>query len=256
MTGFADHFSRDSSAYAKFRPVYPPELFQWLATLPARQSVAWDCGTGTGQAATMLTPYFTQVIASDASRAQIKAADRSTRVRYFAALGEASSLAPARVDLVTVAQALHWIDRERFYQELDRVTAPGGALAIWTYGIFRSAPDIDAVVTRFYRDTVGPYWPPERVHVESGYRGIDIPIAEVRSPGFDIEGRLTLGELLGYVRTWSAVGRYIAARGNDPVPELEQELRPVWGDPARAQRLIWPLSVRAGRFRRAGTVIA
>src|SRR6185503_1210966 len=77
MTGFADHFSRDSSAYAKFRPVYPPELFQWLATLPARQSVAWDCGTGTGQAATMLTPYFTQVIASDASRAQIKAADRS-----------------------------------------------------------------------------------------------------------------------------------------------------------------------------------
>src|SRR5687768_3151740 len=75
MTGFADHSSRDSSGYAKFRPKYPAALFEWLATLPPRQSVAWDCGTGTGQAATMLTRYFAQVMASDPSRAQLEAAD-------------------------------------------------------------------------------------------------------------------------------------------------------------------------------------
>lgn len=256
MTGFADHFSRDSAAYAKFRPVYPPELFQWLATLPARRATAWDCGTGTGQAAAMLTPYFSRVLASDPSRAQVKSADRSTGVRYFAALGESSALAPARVDLVTVAQALHWIDRDRFYHELDRITAPGGALAIWTYGIFRSTPELDAVIGRFYRDTVGPYWPPERAHVESGYRNIEIPITEVASPAFHIEGRLTLDDLLGFIRTWSAVGRYIAVRGADPTVELERELRRVWGDPARTLRLVWPLSVRAGRWRRAGPVAA
>ena len=249
MTGFANHFSRDSSAYAKFRPTYPPALFEWLATVPAGRAIAWDCGTGTGQAATMLTPHFSTVVASDPSRAQVKAADRSTGVRYFAALGESCAIAPGRIDLVTVAQALHWIDRERFYRELDRVMAPGGALAIWTYGIFRSTPDIDAVVGRFYRHTVGPYWPAERAHVESGYRMIDIPIAPVSPPPFSIEGRLTLDELLGFVRTWSAVGRYIAARKADPVVRLEQDLHEVWGDRETPRLLIWPLSVRAGRWR-------
>jgi SAM-dependent methyltransferase len=249
MTGFADHFSRDSSAYAKFRPTYPPALFEWLATLPASRSVAWDCGTGTGQAAVMLTPHFSTVVASDASRAQVKAADRSTGVRYFAALGESCAIAPERIDLVTVAQALHWIDRERFYRELDRVMAPGGALAIWTYGIFRSTPDIDAVVGRFYQHTVGSYWPAERAHVESGYRTIDIPIAQVSPPPFRIEERLTFDELIGFIRTWSAVGRYIAALKTDPVVQLEQDLHAVWGDRDTPRLLVWPLSVRAGRWR-------
>jgi SAM-dependent methyltransferase len=253
MTGFADHFSRDSSAYAKFRPTYPPALFGWLATLPAKRSVAWDCGTGTGQAARLLTPYFGRVVASDPSRAQVKAADRGTGARYFAALGETSALATERVDLVTVAQALHWIDRDRFYRELDRVTAPGGALAIWSYGIFQSTPEIDAIVGRFYRDTVGPYWPAERVHVETGYRTIDIPIDEVPSPSFSIEGRLTLPQLLGFIRTWSAVGRYMADRKTDPVVELERELGAVWGDPDETHLLVWPLSLRAGRWRRGLT---
>lgn len=254
--GFADHFSRDSSGYAKFRPKYPAALFEWLATLPPRQSVAWDCGTGTGQAATMLTRHFAQVVASDPSRTQLEAADRSTDVRYFAALGESSALAPKRVDLVTVAQALHWMDRERFYRELDRVTAPDGAVAIWTYGIFESSPDIDTIIARFYRHTVGPYWPAERVFVESGYRTIDIPIAEVPSPSFSMEGRLTLPQLLGFIRTWSAVGRFMADRKIDPVVALERELREAWGDPDRTHLLVWPLSVRAGRWRGSTPVAA
>lgn len=256
MTGFVDHFSRDSSSYAKFRPSYPPALFEWLATLPARRSVAWDCGTGTGQAARMLRPYFSSVVASDPSRTQLQAADRSTGAKYFAAAGEASALASGRVDLVTVAQALHWIDRERLYRELDRVTAPGGAVAIWTYGIFRSTPEIDAVIGRFYRETVGRYWPAERVHVESGYRTIDIPIAEVPAPPFSIEASLTLGELLGFIRTWSAVGRYMAALKADPVVELERELRELWTEPAARRPLVWPLAVRAGPWRGSTPVAA
>ena len=256
MTAFADHFSRDPASYAKFRPRYPAALFEWLATLPAGRSVAWDCGTGTGQAATMLTPHFERVVASDPSRAQVKAADQTAGVHYFAALGESSALASKRVDLVTVAQALHWIDLERFYRELDRVTAPGAAVAIWTYGIFRSTPDIDAVVGRFYQDTVGPYWPAERAYVESGYRKIEIPIAEEPSPGFSIEQTLTLPQLLGYVRTWSAVGRFMAERKIDPVIELERELREIWGEVGLAHRLKWPLVVRAGRWRGSTSVAA
>lgn len=248
MSGFADHFSRDPVAYARFRPGYPPELFAWLATLPARRSVAWDCGTGTGQAAALLTAHFDLVVGSDPSRAQLAAADRSSGARYFAGSSESSALAAKRVDLVTVAQALHWFDRDRFYREVDRVIAPGGAFAAWSYGVLRSTPAVDAVIAHFYDQTVGPWWPPERALVENGYRDITIPIEEAAAPPFAIEARLTLEELLGYIRTWSAVGRFIAGKGYDPIPELGEALGPVWGDPAVGREISWPLTVRAGRW--------
>jgi SAM-dependent methyltransferase len=248
MTRFADHFSRDSVAYARFRPRYPAELFAWLATLPAGRAIAWDCGTGTGQAAALLTPHFDLVVASDPSRAQLAAADRTTGARYFAGSGEWNALGAHRVDLVTAAQALHWFDRDRFYPEVSRVLAPGGAFAAWSYGVLRSTPAVDRVIARFYGETVGPWWPPERALVEGGYRDIAIPIAEVAAPRFAIEARLTLEELLGYIRTWSAVGRFIAARGHDPIPELGERLQPVWGEPSAARTITWPLTVRAGRW--------
>lgn len=248
MSGFADHFSRDSVAYARFRPSYPPELFAWLATLPAGRSVAWDCGTGTGQAAMLLTAHFDLVVGSDRSRTQLAAADRTSGARYVAGSSEASALAGHRVDLVTVAQALHWFDRERFYREVSRVIASGGAFAAWSYGLFRSSPGVDRVIARFYEETVGPWWPPERALVEKGYQNIPIPIAEVAAPPFSIEARLTKDELLGFIRTWSAVGRFIADQGHDPIPELGEALGPVWGEPSAPRQITWPLTVRAGRW--------
>jgi len=246
--GFKDLFSRDSNAYAKFRPRYPAPLFDWISRLPAQRRLAWDCATGNGQSATMLAPHFERVVASDASLAQLRAADRADRVHYFAASGEHSALAPARVDLVTVAQAFHWLDHPGFYAEVDRVLAPGGAVAIWSYALLRSTPEIDAVLQEFYEGVVGSYWLPERRLVEQGYRSIPIPIAEVSAPEFVLEGMLTLAQFIGYIRTWSAVGRYIAARGHDPVEGFIQVLAPVWGDPDRPHRIVWPVSVRAGRW--------
>jgi len=246
--GFRDHFSRDSSAYARFRPRYPAELFGWLAALAPGQATAWDCATGSGQAATMLGPHFARVIATDASRDQLRAAAAAPRVHYVAALGEVCPLGPGRVDLVTVAQALHWLDLHRVYAEVSRVIVPGGVFAVWCYGLLRSTPALDAAIFRFYRDVVGAYWPKERAEVETGYRNIEIPIEEVPAPPFAIEAVLTLPELAGYIRTWSAVGRYVAARGADPMEAFLRELEPLWGDPAASRPVAWPLSIRAGRW--------
>jgi SAM-dependent methyltransferase len=217
--------------------------------LPARRALAWDCGTGSGQAAVALARHFGRVVATDASSAQVKAARRAERVCYAAALSEASGLRSGSADLVTVAQALHWFDRDRFYREVRRVLAPGGVLAIWTYGIFRSIPELDRIMDAFYQGTVGPFWPPERILVEQGYRTIDIPIDDVPVPRLEIEADLTLAGVLGFVRTWSAVGRYIAAHQRDPVAALAVELGAAWGDPEVPRRLVWPLGIRAGRLR-------
>lgn len=249
---FADHFSRDSRAYARFRPRYPAALFDWVAGLPAGHRVVWDCGTGNGQAATMLAPHFGLVAASDPSVAQLQAAEPHPGVRYFAATERASALRGGRVDLVTAAQAFHWFDPAAFFKEVDRLLAPGGALAVWCYSTLIAPPEIDPVIRHFYHETVGPWWPADRWKVDDGYRHCDFPIDEAAMPAMAIESALTLPALLGYVRTWSAVGRFVQEQGRDPVVELEAALGPVWGNPDTEQPIRWPIAMRAGRWRGLG----
>ncbi|HEV8149604.1 MAG TPA: methyltransferase domain-containing protein [Gemmatimonadales bacterium] len=220
--------------------------------MPAARRLAWDCATGNGQAARMLAPHFALVAASDASLPQLRLATRLPGVCYFAALGEANALAAQRVDLVSVAQAFHWLDHERFYAEVDRVAAPGAALALFGYGRLRTTAALEAMINRFHDETVGPYWPAERRLVEQGYRGFTIPIEEVPAPLLAIEGNLSLPELLGYLRTWSAVGRYLAVHGQDPVEALAAELASEWGKPATPRKIVWPLFIRAGRWLGSG----
>jgi len=245
---FKDHFAPVAASYVDFRPHYPPALFAWLATLAPRRDLAWDCAAGSGQASSDLAAHFARVVATDASPAQIDAASPHPRIEYRVAPAEASGLPDASVDLVTVAQALHWFDLTGFYAEVRRVRRPGGVLAVWTYGVLTVAgAEVDALVQRFYHDTVGPYWPPERAHVENGYRSLPFPFVEIAAPPFAMEASWTLPQLLGYFRSWSATGRFAAANGCDPVTLLEEQLAPLWGEEGQGRKVIWPLSLRVGR---------
>jgi SAM-dependent methyltransferase len=252
---FSDHFSGVASEYAEYRPLYPDALFDWLAGLAPRRDLAWDCATGSGQAAVALAARFDRVVATDASAGQIAAATRYPRVEYRVAPAEASGLQPGSVDTLTVAQALHWFDRPAFYAEARRVLRRDGVVAAWTYGHPSiDEPRADAVLQRFYSRTVGPYWPPERALVDAAYRTIEFPFAEVEPPAFEMETRWTLDSLVGYAATWSAVTRFRAATGEDPMPDFAAALEAAWGDPGLARRIAWPLALRVGRWEARGGV--
>jgi SAM-dependent methyltransferase len=245
---FEDHFSAGSADYAAFRPRYPEELFDFIASLPMCRRVAWDCATGSGQAALPLAERFARVIATDASAEQLAHAERHSRVEYARALAHESGIAGGSVDLVTVAQALHWFPFHSFFGEVRRVLAPGGAIACWCYGRLTVDRAIDPVIEHYHSVTCGPYWPPERRHVEDGYANIAFPFDDIVAPGsWFIEQPMSLDRLAGYLRTWSASRRLAAAIGEDPVGTVVAELRPRWG-PASSVRVVrWPLSIRAGR---------
>jgi len=222
---FADHFSGVSAAYAAFRPRYPDDLFDFLARVTPAHGDVWDAGTGTGQAAVGLARHFNHVIATDASASQIEHATPDPRVSYRVCPAEASGLEDASVDLVTVAQALHWFDRSRL----------------------EIAPPIDAIIRHFYSGIVGPYWPPERRITEERYQTIEFPFAELTAPNFVIEQVVTLDDVAGYIRTWSATRAFVKHHRRDPVDRLVSELTRTWGAPQQSRLARWPVAMRLGR---------
>jgi len=243
--GFKDHFSDRPGEYAEARPTYPAPLFDWLATLAPADGMVWDCASGSGQAAVELAARFARVIATDASAGQIAQGAKRANIEYRVAPAEDSGLPDASVDLVTVAQALHWFDFDRFYAEVRRVLKPGGVVCAWCYGLQRVEPRIDEIIGRFYEGVVGPHWPPERRHIDSMYATVPFPFARIEAPGFEMLHEWTRERFLAYVRTWSAVKRFVAAEGRDPVDLLEGELDGVW-DAGATKMVRWPLGVMAG----------
>ncbi|MBI1841987.1 MAG: class I SAM-dependent methyltransferase [Verrucomicrobia bacterium] len=245
---FHDHFSSIANRYAEFRPHYPAELYDYLATLVSRGSTVWDCAAGSGQATGGLAERFENIIATDASREQIESAKPLRNVAFRVALAEQSGLPDASMDLITVAQALHWFDLPRFYAEAGRVLRPGGALAVWAYGVTTIEGDaVNALAQHFYANVVGPYWPPERRLVEEGYRGIPFPFVEITPPPLRMEARWTLDQLIGYFTTWSATNRCMKSTGLNPIEPLSAELSRIWGDPGAARLVTWPMALRVAR---------
>ncbi|HXD47779.1 MAG TPA: methyltransferase domain-containing protein [Gemmatimonadaceae bacterium] len=244
-----DHFSAVAGAYAAFRPSYPPELFEYIASIAQRRRRAWDCGAGSGQATLALAEVFDEVAASDLSGEQIALAPAHPRVGWFVAAAEAAPLADGSIDLVAVAQALHWFDHARFYDEVRRVAAPGAAIAAWSYGPPTIDGDVGAVLDRLMFETLRDDWPPGRRFVEQHYQAIPFPFERMAAPVLELAREWTVDEVIGYARSWSGTVRYIKRVGVDPVEAIEPALRGVWGRPSR-RAITWPLTMLAGRVTR------
>lgn len=244
MAGFKDYFSGVSSSYRDFRPHYPKALFEHLADIAPSRSTAWDCATGNGQAARMLAQQFDRVIATDASENQIRNAETVDGVTYSVAAAESTAIEPRSIDLVSVAQALHWFDLKAFEQEVRRVCKPNGVLAVWSYALLQSTPTVDAVIEKLYDGVLGDYWTEERRIVEQGYKDVTLSFKALESPSFAMRAEWSLAHMLGYISTWSAAKRYEERNGNDPVLLIAEELADAWGDSRSQLKVRWPLTVK------------
>ncbi len=245
---FKDHFSTHSAAYAAHRPTYPAALVDWLAAQCPARDAALDVGCGSGQLSVLLADRFRSVTGIDASAAQLAQAEKRANVDYRVAPAEHTGVADRCVDLVTAAQAAHWFDRPAFYAEAKRVGRKDAVLALITYNVATIDEEIDPVVKHFYKHVAGPYWPPDRRHVEEGYRSFDFPFEELAPPPFAIEVTWREPEVFAYVDTWSAVRGLEKAHGRAPVEEFHRDLQAAWGDPERARVVRFPLSMRVGRM--------
>jgi len=245
---FHDHFSRDSEGYAKYRPRYPPALFEWLASTIDARELAWDCATGNGQAAVGLATWFTRVVASDASIGQLRHATPLPNIEYRHADAESSGLETHSADLVTCAQAVHWLSRDRFFAEARRVLRARSVIAVWGYHIpLVRETTIDAAIRHFHDEVIGPYWPSERQLVLDRFTSIEFPFDELAAPDFQMRCAWTLDSFAAYLGTQSATERYRRANGADPVPGLVARIEVLWGGRDRVRDVHFPVFMRAGR---------
>ena len=240
-----DLFSRQAEGYAQYRPQYPQALFDYILQFVPDRKLAWDCGTGNGQTAFVLSRYFDHVIATDISRRQLLYAIPSPRISYRVEPEGRTSIPDASVGLVTASQALHWFDIEGFFEEARRVTMPGGVLATWVYGLLRVDPLVDKQIDRLYNDVLGKFWDEERRHVDNGYAEFDFPVSLLPDPGFSMEVEWTLAQLEGFLSTWSALQHYRLQSTYDPVREIILTLQPHW--PAQEKKTVrFPLTLKMG----------
>jgi SAM-dependent methyltransferase len=247
VMGFKDHFSVAADRYAAYRPSYPAALAGFLARAAPRPALAWDCGCGSGQLSALLAERFESVWATDASAEQIARATPHPRIEYRKAGEGASGLPNGCVDLAVAAQAAHWFDLAAYYAEVRRVARPGAIIAQTVYTLVEVTEEVDLAVRRFYADVLGPYWPPERRHVEANYASLPFPFEPIPAPPLEMRATYTLAQFIGYMRTWSAVIALEKAEGAGPMAALRHDLEPLWGE-AAAREVRWPLTVRAGRI--------
>lgn len=244
---FKDHFSQHAANYAAARPHYPSELFEFLAQQCSQRQLAWDCATGNGQAAVALAAYFDRVIATDASQAQLDEATAHAKVEYRRLAAEDEITLPANsVDLVTVAQALHWFDIECFFRNVEIVLKPGGILAVWSYGLTSVSAEVDRIVYQLYEEILGDYWPQERRLVEAAYAEVSLPFISVAAPTLQMRSIWTLQQLRDYLRSWSATQRYINQQQTNPLDLVNAELVSAWGKETM-QAVCWPMTIKVSR---------
>jgi SAM-dependent methyltransferase len=241
-------FSGVSKEYAASRPLYPPELFEWLASCVTSRKTAWDAATGSGQAALGLATHFSRVIATDLSPRQLQYARQHPRIEYRVAPAEESGLAAESVDLVAAAAAIHWFDLSRFYVEVERVIRRGGVLAAWTYHVAHVDPPLDRVLWPFYRDLVGPYFAAGARMVDSRYESLTLPGKDLKAPAFKVSVRWSADDVLKFVNTWSGVQSYMAETKQDPVAQIAGSVRDLFGGDDTIQEVSWPLYVLAAKL--------
>lgn len=244
-----DNFSTQSDKYAKYRPVYPSDLFAYLNSIVQNKQNAWDCGTGNGQVAFELAKTFDKVFATDISQSQIDNALKAENIFYSVQPAEKTNFNNQLFDLVVVAQAIHWFNFEQFYAEVKRTAKENALLCVVGYGKLEISEQIDDLINNFYENVIGEYWDKERKYIDENYKTIPFPFKEIQTPDFINIKHWTLEHLIGYLNTWSAVKHFIRQNQYNPVDKLQSEIEQLW-DNDQSRQVRFPLLLRIGLITR------
>lgn len=247
MMASKDLFSSQSKAYAAFRPTYPADLYHFIFEHTKNFDCAWDCATGNGQVARDLSVKFKKVFATDISQQQLDEAFVADNITYAVSKAEHTQFHDNTFDLITVGQALHWINTDEFYAEVKRVGKDDATIAVWGYSLLTIDESIDKPFNEFYFGRVGKYWDAARRLVENKYSTIEFPFRDRIAREFEIKVEWSLEQFAGYLTSWSSTQKFIKAEGVNPVPDFIQSIKHLW-DEQEVKTVRFPVFVKVGKI--------
>lgn len=237
-------FSNQASNYAKYRPHYPKELFDYILQFVKEKNTAWDCATGNGQAAIALAPHFKKVFATDISEKQLSLAKQHPNIQYKIVSAEQTNFPDNFFDLITVAQAYHWLKFDAFGKEVKRVAKNDAVIAVWNYNLFTTGDAaVDALIKHFYTNIVGPYWDKERKYVDGNYASVPFNFSPLPTKEFFIKTQWSKDDVIGYLNSWSSVQHFLNDKKYNPVDEIMGELDFLWKD---VKAILFPMFLKLG----------
>lgn len=242
-----DNFSEQAETYAQYRPAYPKELYDYIFAHLQKKGVAWDCGTGSGQVAAYLAEYFNKVYASDISEEQMNFAPQISNITYVNAPAEKTPFPDNIFDLVTVAQAIHWFNFDRFYAEVQRTTKKSALIAVIGYGMVRVNKLLNPMVDQFYDEVFQNYFMENRAYLDAHYATIPFPFSEIETPDFSISCDWSVSDLEGYFNSWSAVQKIKEEEGHNPVNQVIGRIKEYWGKD-ELKEVEFPIFIRLGQI--------
>lgn len=240
-----DNFSSQSDLYAKYRPHYPKEFFEYLESVVKNKDIAWDCGTGNGQVAKELSKIFSKVYATDISASQLNQTIQAENIEYSLQPAEKTNFVENRFDCITIAQAIHWFDFDLFYKEVMRTAKKNALIAAIGYGRIQISEDLDRIIDDFYFNVIGNFWDKEREYIDEHYKTIPFPFKEIKTPEFRIEYNWNEEQLIGYLNTWSAVKHFTKQNGRNPVIEFQSLMKPFFEN-QKERKVSFQLLLRMG----------
>lgn len=248
---YKDRFSKQSDQYASGRPHYPDEIFEFLSGVTPAHELAWDCGTGNGQAAIKIAKHFDHVVATDASEEQIMNAIAHDKISFQIAPAEQAPLDDNSVDLITVATAIHWFDLEKFYDEVRRILKHDGVLACWAYGFMEcTTPVINDLFKYAGTELLEPYWDENVKMIWGGYQDMPFPFEDIEHGPWVLDLEWTRHEFSSYLLSWSGAQNYLDQTGRSVIEEIGEKLETIWPDPEQTHKFVTPLTSRVGRYKR------
>ncbi|SCU98283.1 LADA_0H11848g1_1 [Lachancea dasiensis] len=252
--------SFDSEFYQENRPTYPKSLYRAIVSYHQGPAVnVIDIGCGTGISTFPLLEYFGSVIGSDPSSTMLTSAERmksrlnphdQNRLKFQqCAAEEISSLAKnSTVDMVVGAESVHWLDHDRFFDQVHQVLRPGGTVAYWFYvePIFLDFPEANVIYEKYvYEDPayMGPLWKSGKENLRYFGEPINIPHdkfgelqkhiyrplqSNVKTQYYEHREAFTMNDFRKYLRSWSAYHTWqqkYGGTGADVAEMLIQELK-------------------------------
>jgi SAM-dependent methyltransferase len=212
-------FDACSSEYNRFRPDYPPELYDYL--IQSRPSRVLDVGAGTGKGAIPLLKRGVNVMCAEPSMEMAREGRASNpSLVYVRSHAEALPFRGETFDLVTAAQCFHWFRPDTALPELARVLKPKGRFAVFWNNRNQSLPhtlEFERLINQFNPKYNREYRKKDWGAIISSTGDFAI----IDAIEFRIVRPMTLDDWVGLSRSIA----YVRAIGDDKMIEFEKALR-------------------------------